>query len=80
VPKAAQTISLSTRSICSPRPVGLALRSHHVRRLTPTSQWMDHANGCDAQPPAEGDFLELPVGGIVRGEYAHNKVSSVSVH
>lgn len=35
--------------------------------------WFQHDRGCDKIPPAEGDILELPAGGNVTLELAHNR-------
>lgn len=38
--------------------------------------WFQHDRGCDLIPPAEGDILELPVGGQVTLEMAHNRAQT----
>ncbi|KFY94807.1 hypothetical protein V500_03046 [Pseudogymnoascus sp. VKM F-4518 (FW-2643)] len=38
--------------------------------------WFQHYSGCDQVPPAAGDFLELPVGGKVTLELAHNRAQT----
>lgn len=44
--------------------------------LTKTDWWFHHVNGCDAFPPAEGDFLELPAGGSFTVQLADNRAST----
>ncbi|TEB28860.1 hypothetical protein FA13DRAFT_1735367 [Coprinellus micaceus] len=41
--------------------------------LNRTDWWMHHVNKCDEFPPAEGDFLELPVGESFTIELAVNR-------
>lgn len=42
-------------------------------QLSKTNWWFQHDRGCDGFPPATGDFLELPAGGQVTVEHAHNR-------
>lgn len=35
--------------------------------------WMHHVSGCDERPPAAGQFLQLPAGGIFTVEIAVNQ-------
>lgn len=35
--------------------------------------WFQHERGCDKAPPKDGDILELPAGGQVTLEMAHNR-------
>ncbi|KAK0504454.1 hypothetical protein EDD18DRAFT_1133865 [Armillaria luteobubalina] len=42
-------------------------------QLTKDQWWFHHYNGCDEFPPAEGDFLELPVNGQFTVELAVNR-------
>ncbi|KAJ8587089.1 hypothetical protein M405DRAFT_742501 [Rhizopogon salebrosus TDB-379] len=47
--------------------------------LTTSDWWFHHTNKCDEFPPAEGDFLELPVGESFTVEIADNRgVTSLS--
>ena len=41
--------------------------------LTFEDFWFQHDRGCDLVPPADGDILELPAGGNVTLELAHNR-------
>jgi hypothetical protein len=38
--------------------------------------WFQHDRGCDLAPPAPGDILELPAGGQVTLELAHNRAQT----
>jgi hypothetical protein len=38
--------------------------------------WFQHDRGCDLIPPADGDVLELPAGGQVTLELAHNRAQT----
>ncbi|KAH8817193.1 hypothetical protein F5884DRAFT_244933 [Xylogone sp. PMI_703] len=38
--------------------------------------WFQHDRGCDQAPPAEGEFLEIPAGGQVFVEMAHNRAQT----
>jgi hypothetical protein len=38
--------------------------------------WFQHDRGCDQVPPADGDILELPAGGQVTLELAHNRAQT----
>jgi hypothetical protein len=40
---------------------------------TQSDWWFQHYQGCDAVPPPEGEFLELPAGGSFTVELAHNR-------
>lgn len=41
--------------------------------LTKSDWWFQHDRGCDAFPPPLGEFLNLPAGGSVTVELAHNR-------
>lgn len=41
--------------------------------LTKEQWWWQHDRGCDLVPPEPGVFLELPAGGNVTVEIAHNR-------
>jgi hypothetical protein len=38
--------------------------------------WFQHDRGCDQVPPTDGDILELPAGGQVTLELAHNRAQT----
>jgi hypothetical protein len=38
--------------------------------------WFQHHRGCDAAPPADGDILQLPAGGMFTVELAHNRAQT----
>lgn len=41
--------------------------------LTQSDWWFQHDRKCDTFPPLGGEFLELPAGGSVTVELAHNR-------
>lgn len=42
-------------------------------QLSKTDFWFQHDRGCDARPPPEGEFLELPAGGSFTVQLASNQ-------
>jgi hypothetical protein len=44
--------------------------------LTFEDFWFQHDRGCDGVPPTDGDILELPAGGNVTLELAHNRAQT----
>lgn len=44
--------------------------------LTKEDWWFQHDRGCDASPPPEGEFLEIPAGGSFTVELAHNRANT----
>jgi hypothetical protein len=49
---------------------------NQLYNLTKTDWWFHHDRKCDAFPPVAGDFLELPAGGSVIVELAHNRAQT----
>jgi hypothetical protein len=45
-------------------------------QLNKEDWWFQHGRGCDKVPPADGDFLELPVNGEFTVEIAHNQAQT----
>ena len=45
-------------------------------QLSKTDWWFQHDRGCDYFPPAPGNFLEIPAGGQVTLELAHNRAQT----
>ena len=41
--------------------------------LSKEDWWFQHDRRCDKKPPPPGEFLELPAGGSVTVELAHNR-------
>ncbi|PSN71810.1 hypothetical protein BS50DRAFT_484432 [Corynespora cassiicola Philippines] len=42
-------------------------------QLSKEDWWFQHHRGCDAAPPSEGEYLELPANGEFTVELAHNR-------
>ncbi|RFU24608.1 hypothetical protein B7463_g11723, partial [Scytalidium lignicola] len=49
------------------------LATNPIFQETFENMWFQHDRGCDKAPPADGEFLELPAGGQVMLELAHNR-------
>ncbi|KAH8821320.1 hypothetical protein F5884DRAFT_840582 [Xylogone sp. PMI_703] len=45
-------------------------------QLSKQDFWFQHDRGCDVVPPPAGEFLELPAGGQVQIELAHNRAQT----
>ncbi|CAF1439938.1 unnamed protein product [Didymodactylos carnosus] len=48
--------------------------------LTQKDWWFQHYQGCDKEPPADGDYLELPAGGSFTVEIATNRAFTTFGH
>ncbi|KAJ9664715.1 hypothetical protein H2198_000061 [Neophaeococcomyces mojaviensis] len=44
--------------------------------LSQSDWWFQHSRGCDAHPPPEDEFLELPAGGSFTVQHANNQAFS----
>jgi hypothetical protein len=47
-----------------------------IYQETLANMWFQHDRGCDLVPPPAGEFLELPAGGQVTLELAHNRAQT----
>ncbi|CAF0745143.1 unnamed protein product [Adineta ricciae] len=48
--------------------------------LTKKDWWFQHFQGCDREPPPDGDYLELPAGGSFTVEIATNRAFTTFGH
>lgn len=53
--------------------MGNNLPSQPMLGLTKKDWWFQHFQGCDKQPPPNGDYLELPAGGSFKVELAGSR-------